>query len=387
MAKQLFTNNAGSMLAVTIDDNDLSVQVGAGHGALFPNPTGGDWFLVTLVNSSGDLEICKCTARSTDVLTVVRAQEGTTPQAWTANQTRVELRNTADTMERFTQRTGDVFTAADGTISAPGFSWENAASSGWYRAAAGDFRFSISGADVVTVVSPLWKSAYQIRCSNNGAALQLEELDGPADEKTWSFQCEAGDLLLRARNDAFGGGSIPLTIRRTATVIDEIDLAATLITLDGGAHLTGALNLGHATDTTIARASAGQVTIEGNQVYHAGNTTIASGTYSPTITAGLNMASASLSGLAQYTRIGNIVQVTMRVVADPTATGLCAFTASLPIASNFTVATDAHGIVAGVTTGVGEVGADFTADTLSAFWTALSAISDEVRIVATYRVL
>ncbi len=36
-----------------------------------------------------------------------------------------------------------------------------------------------------------------------------------------------------------------------------------------------AIELGHASDTTIARASAGNVTIEGNAIYRAGGTDVA----------------------------------------------------------------------------------------------------------------
>lgn len=98
MAKQLYTNNAVTILASGIDDDDTSLTVASGAGAKFPNPSGDDWFLVTLINRAGgvegDWEIVKCTARSTDVLTIVRAQEGTLAQSWIAG-TPVELRWTA----------------------------------------------------------------------------------------------------------------------------------------------------------------------------------------------------------------------------------------------------------------------------------------------------
>jgi microcystin-dependent protein len=110
MAKQLFGNNASSLLAASISDSDLTIQLTTGFGALFPNPGADEYFLVTLENDSGDIEVVKITARSTDLLTVPtagRGQEGTSAQAWTNGQARVELRLTRGTMEVFIQRGGD----------------------------------------------------------------------------------------------------------------------------------------------------------------------------------------------------------------------------------------------------------------------------------------
>ena len=94
MAQALFTNNAFSLLASGISDVDTSAAVTGGTGALFPNPTGGDYFYATLIDTSNNLEIVKCTARSTDTLTIVREQESTTGRAFVAGD-RIELRLTA----------------------------------------------------------------------------------------------------------------------------------------------------------------------------------------------------------------------------------------------------------------------------------------------------
>lgn len=79
---QLFANNASTRLAVNINNVSLSLTVTTGDGAKFPNPTGGDFFLVTLSKFAGgvetDVEIVKVTARSGDSFTIVRGQEGTT---------------------------------------------------------------------------------------------------------------------------------------------------------------------------------------------------------------------------------------------------------------------------------------------------------------------
>ena len=99
MTAALFANNATSALAAAITDADTSLILVTGQGALFPNPTAGDWFLATLTQATGPestWEIVKCTARVEDTLTIVRAQEGTAAAAWEA--AKVEQRLTAGSM-------------------------------------------------------------------------------------------------------------------------------------------------------------------------------------------------------------------------------------------------------------------------------------------------
>lgn len=97
---QLFTNNATSKLVAGISNVALSLQISAGDGLKFPNPTGGDFFLATLSKvTSGiesNVEIVKVTARATDVFTIVRAQEGTTAKVY-AEDDFIQLRMTAAT--------------------------------------------------------------------------------------------------------------------------------------------------------------------------------------------------------------------------------------------------------------------------------------------------
>lgn len=80
----LFTNNASSLVADVggISDVDTSVTVTTGDGAEFPDPTDPDYFMATLVDVSGNREIVQVTARSTDTMTIVRAQEGTSARVY-----------------------------------------------------------------------------------------------------------------------------------------------------------------------------------------------------------------------------------------------------------------------------------------------------------------
>lgn len=107
-----FTNNASALLAASISDSDTTITLETGFGALFPNPSGSQEFRAALQNADGDLEIVQVTGRATDVLTVVRGQEGTTAQAWTLGVTRCELRLTEETMEEMLQKNGGTMTGA-----------------------------------------------------------------------------------------------------------------------------------------------------------------------------------------------------------------------------------------------------------------------------------
>ena len=78
-------NNASSVLAADITDVATSLTVATGEGAKFPASN----FHITIEN-----EILLCSTRTGDVLTVTRAQEGTSAAAHTAGKT-VRLNITA----------------------------------------------------------------------------------------------------------------------------------------------------------------------------------------------------------------------------------------------------------------------------------------------------
>lgn len=94
MAKLKISNNAVSRLSANISPADTSISLLPGGGASFPSLATDDWFPATIVKADGSLEIVRVTARATDVLTVVRAQEATAAIAFSAGD-RVEHRFTA----------------------------------------------------------------------------------------------------------------------------------------------------------------------------------------------------------------------------------------------------------------------------------------------------
>lgn len=108
----LFANNATSRLASSLTAAATTLAVTTGDGAKFPSPSDGKWFPLTVLKSSGALEIMRCIARSGDVLTVTRAQESTAAMDFDAGD-RVELRATAGVFAESQQRTAEAQSTAD----------------------------------------------------------------------------------------------------------------------------------------------------------------------------------------------------------------------------------------------------------------------------------
>ena len=158
-SKALYTNNASTTLLAPITAIATSFSVAAGKGALFPNPTGSEYFYVTLSDAASGtvIEICKCTARSTDTFTVTRAQQGTTGYAWLAGD-KVELRPTATGFAELAALGGDnTFTGyqalAAGAVGTPSLYLSTDTTTGLYRIGANNYGFAVSGAKVLDISS------------------------------------------------------------------------------------------------------------------------------------------------------------------------------------------------------------------------------------------
>jgi hypothetical protein len=90
-------NNATTTTLDAITSTSTEIVVVAGTGARFPVLQAGDYFYATLSDTAGNYEIVRVSVRSGDVLTVTRAQEGTTARPFPAN-SRIELRVTAQSV-------------------------------------------------------------------------------------------------------------------------------------------------------------------------------------------------------------------------------------------------------------------------------------------------
>lgn len=107
-----FSNNASTTLFSAVTVSDTQIVVSPGGGSLFPELTGDNFFMITVVDTQGNLEIMGVTSRNVDTFTVNRAQENTPARAFPEGSV-VELRLTAGSIgEIASQLTTDIIAAA-----------------------------------------------------------------------------------------------------------------------------------------------------------------------------------------------------------------------------------------------------------------------------------
>lgn len=106
-----FSNNALTTLFSAVTVGDTQIVVSPGGGSLFPELTDGNFFMITVVDAQGNLEIMGVTSRNVDTFTVNRAQENTLARAFPEGSV-VELRLTAGSIgEIASQLTTDILAA------------------------------------------------------------------------------------------------------------------------------------------------------------------------------------------------------------------------------------------------------------------------------------
>jgi hypothetical protein len=115
MAGPLFTNNATGTLAAAYSASAVALTLTAGQGVKFPSPAAGEWFPMTLVDISNNIEIVHCTARTADTCTVSRGMEGTAARALGVGE-KVEHRLTAGSLNAIRDRPLDPSQIPDGSI-------------------------------------------------------------------------------------------------------------------------------------------------------------------------------------------------------------------------------------------------------------------------------
>jgi len=258
-------NNATALLAVELDDDDdVEVAVTTGFGTRFPALSAGEWFPLTVVDSEGGLEIMRATARAGDVITVTRAQEGTTKRAFTVG-ARVELRITAaalvseftalaealatetaarqaadtalqTTLDLTRPRTGDVLPTYDDT-----------APSGWLMMADQTIGNTSSGA---TYANALAENLYVLlwnKVSNSWAPVTGGR--GANAAADWAAQKPMALPKVLGRALAAAGAGSGLTSRALGGFIGAE--THTLLTEEMPTHAHGVTDLGHVHEQSI----------------------------------------------------------------------------------------------------------------------------------------
>lgn len=162
-------------------------------------------------------------------------------------------------------------------------------------------------------------------------------------------------------------------------------ICSSTLAVIGATTLTGALTANGS--VTLGDAAADTITFTGTP---AG--LVVSGTYTPTYTAGTNIASVVSDGAISYLRVGSVVTVMGQATIDPTAgTASSSIGISLPIASNFSNTTQCPGAIVELTNtstpSIGWIQSDSTNDRASASWYQLTNTTSSFRFWFQYQVL
>lgn len=185
MATRKYTNNGSGTLLAAITNAQTGLTLSSGQGAEFPSLSGSDWFIGTLDSGSGTVEIVKVTARSTDYLTIVRAQEGTSNSAFSAG-AKFELRATAASFSGLgivapgNLATGDILYASN-TTTVAGLA---AVASGQVLASAG------------TSTAPAYTANPSITNATIAGSLTFSEISAPGSPGANKIRLYAGEAGL-----------------------------------------------------------------------------------------------------------------------------------------------------------------------------------------------
>ena len=195
-----FSNNAATTLAANATNSATTITVA--DGSVFPTLAGTDFTFITLEDVDSNREIVKLTAVSSNTLTIVRAQDGSSARAFSTDD-KVELRLTAALLNaavdsgavdlKVNSFTGDGSTTAYTLSSSPALSSTLVYIDGVYQVKAA---YAMSGQTLTFTAAP-----------DNGALIEITAATvAPVQEST--------DFLL---NQYTGDGSTAFTLSAAPT--------------------------------------------------------------------------------------------------------------------------------------------------------------------------
>lgn len=261
----IFANNATGKLGGDITTSSTTLILQTGNGALFPAPTGGNYFPITVVKSNGTLEIMKCTARTSDTLTVTRSQEGTTAKAFSIGD-RVSLRMTAGSLTDFVsdkQPLDATLTALAGvTVAADKIMYATAADAFATTTLTAFIRTILDDATASDALTTLGMSAFiKTLIDDLDAATARATLGAQATDATLTalsgLAVAADKMIYATAADAFATATLTAFAR---TLLDDASASAALTTLGVSTFIQTLL--GDA-DAATARATIGALSTTG----------------------------------------------------------------------------------------------------------------------------
>ncbi len=110
-------NNAIAHLAASLDSTNTTIVLDADEVGSFPSLSAGDWHPMTLIAANGTYEVVRVTGRSGNILTVMRATDGTIASSFIAG-SRAEIRMTANVVTTLESEIAAILPAAEAVMDA-----------------------------------------------------------------------------------------------------------------------------------------------------------------------------------------------------------------------------------------------------------------------------
>jgi hypothetical protein len=273
-----YKNNAQATLSSGINDSVTTITVS--DGSLFPSLTGAEYFYLTLEDVSYNREIVKVTARSGNDLTVVRAQDNTTARAFSTSD-KAELRMVSAILTDLSAPSYIVAALAGLAVSAA--SYNKVA----LTAPATGSTLTIADGKTLTASNTLTLTATDGSTLAIGAGGTLGAIAyvTPGTNVATALAVAVGSAGAVVVN----GGALGTPSSGTLTNATGLPVAG-IVASTSAALGVGSIELGHASDTTIARVSAGVAAIEGSNI-------ITAATVGASAVAAINSASPSIEML------------------------------------------------------------------------------------------
>ena len=99
---------------------------------------------------------------------------------------------------------------------------------------------TITGATTFTSAA-VFTAAAALTLENGTPHFRLEETDAAANNQNWGVLASGEQFSMRTWNDAYSGNASFFVVERTGTVVDEVELNATLLDFNGNMDVSGAV--------------------------------------------------------------------------------------------------------------------------------------------------